>query len=100
MFDEEEEAPLNKEADRHVTKAAKRAQQRLLMKEGLHEFKISQCQRNKTFYYTEPIISKVEIRKEESVSRRAAKRAKSKPEGSAKPEDSNMKMRILLPRLI
>jgi hypothetical protein len=49
MFDEEVEVPLNKEADRHVTKAAKRAKQRLLMKEEINEFKMSQCQKKTIF---------------------------------------------------
>jgi hypothetical protein len=87
MFDEEEEAPLNKEADRHVTKAAKRAQQRLLMKEELIEFEMSKCRRKTTFHSTDQMISKVEIGEEKTVSRRTAKRSKSKPEESVKAED-------------
>ena len=85
LFDEEVEVPINKEADRRVTKAAKRAQQRLLMKEELVEFKMSQCKQNTIFQSTETSISKGE---EEPVSRKAAKRTTSTPEPSAKPGDS------------
>jgi hypothetical protein len=62
MFDDEMEAPINHKTDRPVSKAVKRAQQRLLMKEELIEFKMPQCTQHTVPKSTETIIMKVERR--------------------------------------
>jgi DNA mismatch repair ATPase MutL len=60
LFNEEVKEPITNEIERRVTKAAKRARQRLLMEEEMNELYMPQCMKPTTFQSTDTNIFKVE----------------------------------------
>ena len=86
LFNDEIEDPINHKTDRPVSKAVKRAQQRLLMKEELIEFKMPQCTQYTVPKSTETVIMKVMRRDCQKSSTRSTSSIPT-PEAPAKPKD-------------
>jgi DNA replication initiation complex subunit (GINS family) len=86
LFDDDMEAPFDHKTDRPVSKAVKRAQQRLLMEEELLEFKMSQYMQHTVPKLTETIIMKV-VRRACQKQLTRTMSATPTPEAPAKPKD-------------